>query len=179
MFAGVAIAVLLLGCSDGSSASSTSSAVLPASVVDNGTTAANDLIGALKGSGIPIGRTFAHPASDAIFAERDGLIAKVDFQDERLLSTNRSIDDDVNGGSVEVFRDERSAVGAARDRCGYVYVSGLFLVHLAAELAPDWVIGYRNAVDASAGSITFRAPPTDLTPKQPAATATSSACSAP
>ena len=47
-----------------------------------------------------------------------------------------------------MYRDERAAIAAAKDRGGYVFVNGPVLLHLAGELAPEWVIGYRDALDA-------------------------------
>ena len=84
------------------------------------------------------------------FQDFDGLVAKVDFHDNRLLSSGSDIDESVDGGSVEVFRDERAAVAASKDRGGYVFVKGAVLLHLAGELTPEWVIGYRDALQAAA-----------------------------
>ena len=120
---------------------------LPSSVVNDGTARATAVLDQLKKAGVPIGESVAHPADDEVFADQQGLLAKVDFRDGRLLSTSSDIDEGVDGGSVEIYRDENSAVGASKDRGGYVLVKGAVLLHLAGELAPEWVIGYRQALD--------------------------------
>ena len=146
---GLLAGALLLGCSAGGSSSPKSATTtLPASVVSDGTAKANQVIDKLTKAGMPIGPTVAHPSDDPVFADFDGLVGKVDFHDGRLLSSGSDIDEGIDGGSVEVYRDERAAVAAAKDRSGYVFVKGPVLLHLAGELAPEWVIGYRDALNA-------------------------------
>jgi len=137
---------LLLGCSGGSSSRSAVTTTLPSSVLDDGTARATAVLDQLKKAGLPIGSTVPHPADDEVFVDQEGLTGKVDFRDERLLSTSSDIDEAVDGGSVEVYRDEGAAVDASKDRDGYVFVKGAVLLHLASELAPEWVIGYRDAL---------------------------------
>jgi len=135
---------LLLACSGGSSQSDVTT-TLPSSVANDGTARATAVIDQLKKAGLPIGQSVPHPAEDEVFVEQEGLTGKVDFRDQRLLSTSSDIDENLDGGSVEVYRDENSAVGSSKDRPGYVFVHGAVLLHLASELAPEWVIGYREA----------------------------------
>jgi hypothetical protein len=118
---------------------------LPSSVVNDGTARATVVLDELKKAGVPIGLTVPHPADDEAFVNQDGLTGKVDFHDDRLLSMASDIDENVDGGSVEVYRDESSAVSSSKDRGGYVFVKGAVVLHLASELAPEWVIGYRDA----------------------------------
>ena len=149
--AGVVAAALLVGCSGaGSSSPKSVTTTLPASVVGDGTAKANQIIDKLTKAGMPIGPTIAHPSSDTVFEEFDGLIGKVDFHDRRLLSSASDIDETVDGGSVEIFRDERTAIAASKDRGGYVFVKGPVLLHLAGELVPEWAIGYRDALETVA-----------------------------
>jgi hypothetical protein len=147
--AGVVAGALLVACTGGGSTSAPSTTTLPASVVDNGTAAATKVIDKLTASGLPIGPTSPHPSNDPIFDAFDGLVGKVDFRDGRLLTSSSDIDENVDGGSVEVYRDERTAIAASRDRGGYVFVKGAVLLHLASDLAPEWVIGYRDALNAA------------------------------
>ena len=119
---------------------------LPANVVNDGTARATVVVDALKKAGEPIGMSVAHPAGDEVFEDHEGLTGKIDFRDDRLLSTSSDIDEAVDGGSVEVYRDEKAALGAAKNRAGYVFVRGAVLLHLASELAPEWAIGYRDAL---------------------------------
>lgn len=145
--AGLLAGVVLLGCSGGGSTSSTSATTtLPASVLTGGTTTAQHVLDRLTKAGLPIGPTLAHTSSDSVFQDFDGLMGKIDFHDSRLLSSSSDIDEGIDGGSVEVYRDERSAVAASKDRGGYVFVKGPVLLHLAGELAPEWAIGYRDAL---------------------------------
>lgn len=116
-------------------------------MVNDGTARATVVIDELKKAGMPIGLSVPHPADDEAFVNQDGLTGKVDFRDERLLSMASDIDETVDGGSVEVYRDENSAVSSSKDRGGYVFVKGAVLLHLASELAPEWVIGYRDALN--------------------------------
>jgi len=147
--AGLLAAALLLGCSAGGSSSPKSATTtLPESVVNDGTAKANQVIDKLTRAGMPIGPTVAHPTTDPVFEDFDGLIGKVDFHDGRLLSAGSDIDEGIDGGSVEMYRDERAAIAAGKDRGGYVFVNGPVLLHLAGELAPEWVIGYRDALHA-------------------------------
>ena len=138
---------VLLGCSGGTSSRSEVTTTLPSSVVNDGTARATLVVGELKKAGIPIGLSVPHPADDDVFTDQEGLTGKVDFKDERLLSTSSDIDENLDGGSVEVYRDDKAAIGASKDRPGYVLVKGAVLLHLASELAPEWVIGYRDALD--------------------------------
>jgi len=138
---------VLLACSGGSPSRSDVTTTLPSSVRDDGSARAAAVIDRLKAAGVPIGLSVPHPADDEVFIDQEGLTGKVDFRDERLLTTSSDIDENLDGGSVEVYRDENSAVGASKDRPGYVLVKGAVLLHLASELAPEWVIGYRDALD--------------------------------
>lgn len=146
LLAGVLTGALLLGCSGGSSSKRSVTTTLPESVVNNGTTTAIQVIERLTRAGMPIGLTTPHPTDDPVFQDFDDLLGKVDFKDTRLLSTKSDIDEAVDGGSVEVYRDERAAISASHDRGGYVFVVRNVLLHLATELAPEWVIAYRNAL---------------------------------
>ena len=137
---------LLLACS-GTSSRSDVTTTLPSSVANDGNACANAVVDQLKKAGVPIGLSVPHPADDEATVDQEGLIGKVDFHDERLLSTSSDIDENVDGGSVEVYRDENSAVGSSKDRPGYVFVKGSVLLHLASELAPEWVIAYRDALN--------------------------------
>lgn len=149
--AGLLAAALLVGCSGtGSSSPKSVTTTLPASVVGDGTAKANQVIDKLTKAGMPIGPTIAHPSSDTVFGEFDGLLGKVDFHDQRLLSSASDIDETIDGGSVEIFRDERAAIAASKDRGGYVFVKGPVLLHLAGELTPEWAIGYRDALETAA-----------------------------
>jgi hypothetical protein len=136
---------LLLACSGGSSSRSDVTTTLPSSVANEGNARAAAVVDQLKKAGVPIGLSVPHPADDEVFVDQDGLTGKVDFRDERLLSTSSDIDESLDGGSVEVYRDENAAVSASKDRPGYVFVNGAVLLHLAGGLAPEWVIGYRDA----------------------------------
>jgi hypothetical protein len=138
------VGALLLACSGGSSRSDVTT-TLPSSVAHDGNARAAAVVDQLKKAGVPIGLSVPHPADDEVFVDQEGLTGKVDFHDERLLSTSSDIDETLDGGSVEVYRDENSAVGASKDRPGYVFVKGAVLLHLASGLAPEWVIGYRDA----------------------------------
>ena len=138
------IGALLLACSGGSSRSDVTT-TLPSSVANDGNARATAVVDQLKKAGVPIGLSVPHPADDEVFVDQEGLTGKVDFHDERLLSTSSDIDENVDGGSVEVYRDENSAVSASKDRPGYVFVNGAVLLHLAGGLTPEWVISYRDA----------------------------------
>ena len=120
---------------------------MPSSVLNDGTARATAVLDQLKKAGVPIGLSTPYPADDEVFANLEGLTGKVDFHDERLLSMSSEIDENVDGGSVEVYRDENAAITASKDRGGYVLVKGAVLLHLAGELAPEWVIGYRDALN--------------------------------
>lgn len=120
---------------------------LPSNVVSDGTTRASAVIDELKKAGAPITMSVPYPADDEVFSNQEGLVGKVDFRDQRLLSTASDIDENRDGGSVEVYRDEKAAIGSAKDRGGYVFVKGPVLLHLSSQLAPEWVIGYRDAFD--------------------------------
>ena len=120
---------------------------LPSNVVNDGTARAVVVIDELKKAGVPIGLSIPHPADDEAFADFEGLTGKVDFRDERLLTTSSDLDETVDGGSVEVYRDEKTAIDASKNRPGYVFVRGPVLLHLASDLAPEWVSGYRDALN--------------------------------
>ena len=120
---------------------------LPSSVLNDGNARGTAVLDQLKKAGVPIGTSVPHPADDEVFVDQEGLLGKVDFRDQRLLSTSSDIDEAVDGGSVEIYRDENSAIAASHDRGGYVFVKGAVLLHLSSELAPEWVIGYRDALD--------------------------------
>ena len=143
----VVAGALLLGCSSGSRSKSEVTTTVPSNVVNDGTARATAVLEQLKKAGVPIGMSVPHPANDDVFVDHEGLIAKVDFRDGRLLSKSSDIDETVDGGSVEIYRDETSAIVGSKDRGGYVLVKGMVLLHLAGELAPEWVAGYRDALD--------------------------------
>ena len=150
LLTGLLAGALLFGCSGGNSSSKQATTTLPESTVNNGIDTANRVLETLRASGIPIGPTVAHPTSDKVFQDLEGLTGKVDFHDMRLLSSGSDIDEGIDGGSVEVYRDERFAVAASRDRGGYVFVKGFVLLHLAGELAPEWAMAYRDALNKAA-----------------------------
>ena len=143
----VVACAVLLGCSGGSSSRSAVTTTLPSNVVNDGTARATAVLDQLKKAGVPIGISVPHPAGDEVFVEHEGLTGKVDFRDQRLLSTSSDIDEAVDGGSVEVYRDENAAIDGSKNRDGYALVHGAVVLHLARELAPEWVIGYRDALD--------------------------------
>jgi len=95
---------LLLACSGGSSRSDVTT-TLPSSVASDANARAAVVVDQLKKAGVPIGLSVPHPTDDQVFIDEEGLAGKVDFHDERLLSTSSDIDENLDGGSVEVYRD--------------------------------------------------------------------------
>ena len=74
LLAGVLAGALLAGCSGGASSKSSVTTTLPESVVNNGTTTANQVIERLTRAGMPIGLTTPHPTDDPVFQEFDELL---------------------------------------------------------------------------------------------------------
>src|SRR3954464_12523441 len=103
---------MLAACSgSGPAASSTQSGSgAPATGGSGSVSAAMQLVGELRNAGLPVTATVERGPGDDADGEFEGLISKVDFRDSRLLSANRSIDEDADGGSLEVYQDERAAI---------------------------------------------------------------------
>ena len=160
-------AAALIGCSDSSSTPTASGASTAAST-DGSASGAMQLIGELRRAGLPITSTVERSPEDDAYREYEELVSKVDFRDGRLLSTSQKIDEDFDGGSVEVYRDERAAVAGLRDRCGYTFQYGAVVVHLASAFAPEWALEYRHALPrvASSAQVTTGPPATTVKPKR-------------
>lgn len=142
----LSIAVLaLVACSSNRAASPTTS-VDTASAAAGGAEASRVIAG-LQHAGLPV----VSPVPQTLEVEEpNGLQARVDFRDARLLSPSSSSESDTaaSGGSVEAFDNELDAVAASKDRGGYVLTHGRVLVLLSSDLAPEWVIDYRKALNA-------------------------------
>ena len=141
----LSIAVLaLVACSSNRAAPPTSVDTASAAA---GSAEASRVIAGLQHAGLPV----VSPVPQVLDVEEpDGLQARVDFRDARLLSPSSSSDSDTaaSGGSVEAFDNELDAVAASKDRGGYVFTHGRVVVLLSSDLAPEWVIDYRAALDA-------------------------------
>ena len=129
------------------------------------------VVDSLRRAGLPITSTVERSPDDDAYEAIDELVSKVDFRDSRLLSDSKTIHEDLDGGSVEVYRDEHAAVAGLRDRCGYTFQSGAVVLHLASEFAPKWVMQYEDALPrvASTVNVTARPPTTTVEPDGPPA----------
>ncbi|HMA35114.1 MAG TPA: hypothetical protein VKY74_11635 [Chloroflexia bacterium] len=166
-------------------AAATLTAGPPATATPGGALDAAAIVAALKGAGLPVGRSVLYTLEtdpNQLLGRPNGYLSKDTFHDTRLPLGAASPVSVASGGSVEVFADPAGAQGRADYFTNlakqtavlseYDYVQGPVLLRLARALKPAQRAEYQSAlaqiVGPSAGLSPTASPTASPTPPAPA-----------